>query len=860
MADYYAEGQELIGDWHGKGAAWLGLSGPIEKKTWDALCDNRHPATGESLTPRRKKERRVGYDINFHVPKSVSLLYGLTQDDRVLGAFRASVNETMRDMESEVKTRVRVGGKNEDRVSGNLIWGEFVHFTSRPVDGIPDTHLHSHLFAFNLTFDDHENRWKAAQLGDIKRDAPYFEAVFHSRMARRMEELGLPVERTGKGWEIGGISKASLDKFSRRTVLIEKKAKEQGITDASEKSELGARTRERKQKHLSMDELRKEWRSRLSDEERSGLVRVAERVGTAPIPENLRAAKEAALLATDHCFERNSVVAERELLAQALKRSVGLASPQTTEQAVREQNLITAERDGRRLVTTSEVLNEEQRMTDFARRGRGACSRLGAASHQFREPKLNDGQRRAVLHVLNSPDRVIVIRGAAGVGKTTAMREAVDAIEANGKQVFTFAPSADASRGVLRDQEGFKNADTVARLLVDEKLQQQVRGNVLWIDEAGLLGTRAMARVFDLAEKLDARVILSGDRRQHGSVERGAALRLLETEAGLVPAEIRSIQRQKGAYRQAVQALSEGRVQDGFHQLDELGWVREIAPTERYKALATDYVAAVSAGKSALVVSPTHMEGEQITDEIRLELLQAGKLGKEQRPFGVLKNANLTLAQRQEAVNYRPGEVLVFHQNAKGYAKGQRVIVGEAPLPLDQADRFQVFHQDAIPLAAGDVVRVTRNGKTADGEHRLNNGAIYTVKGFTDSGDIRLNNAWTISREFGHIAHGYVVTSHASQGKTVDRVFIGQSSISDPGASREQFYVSVSRGREQATIYTDDKGALREAVARSDDRITATEMVWDRDHRERMAAILHREPQAEVTRQPAREREVTYER
>jgi len=204
--------------------------------------------------------------------------------------------------------------------------------------------------------------------------------------------------------------------------------------------------------------------------------------------------------------------------------------------------------------------------------------------------------------------------------------------------------------------------------------------------------------------------------------------------------------------------------------------------------------------------------------------------------------------------------VLVFHQNAKGYTKGQRLIVGEASLPLDQADRFQVFHQDAIPLAAGDVVRVTRNGKTADGEHRLNNGAIYTVKGFTDSGDIRLNNGWTLSRGFGHVAYGYVVTSHASQGKTVDRVFIGQSSISDPAASREQFYVSVSRGREQATIYTDDKRALREAVARSDDRMTATEMVWDRDHRERMAAILHREPQAEVTRQPTREREVTYER
>jgi conjugative relaxase-like TrwC/TraI family protein len=910
MADYYTEGQELEGIWRGEGAARLGLSGTVQKEAWDALCDNRNPATGKTLTLRRKQERRVGYDFNFHVPKSVSLLYGLTQDKLILEAFRASVDETMRDMESEIKTRVRKGGKNEDRVSGNLIWGEFIHTTARPIKGIPDPHLHAHCFVFNVTFDDEEKRWKAAQFGDIKSDASYFEARFHSRMARRLEELGLPVARTKTGWEIAGISPSTIKKFSRRTNQVEQAAielrdervlerlKEEGYSvkkledgreiidqdklsaneqrkllrlievfsreetlSEKEKSRLGARTRERKQKNLSCDELRRKWRDRLSDDERSGLARLAESVGSGPIPDNMRAAKEAALLATEHCFERNSVVGERELLAQALKRSVGLASLETTEQAVREQNLIVAERDGRRLVTTGAVLEEESRLTDFARRGRGACPKLGKGEHEFREEKLNDGQRRAVLHVLNSPDRVIVIRGAAGVGKTTAMREAVNAIEANGKQVFTFAPSADASRGVLRDQEGFKDADTVARLLVDEKLQERIKGNVLWIDEAGLLGTRAMVQVFDLADKLDARVILSGDRRQHGSVERGAVLRLLETEAGLVPAEIRNIQRQKGAYKRAVLALSDGRVQDGLRELDELGWIREVADADRYKVLARDYVAAVSAGKSALVVSPTHREAEQITDQIRSELRRAGKLGKEQHRVGILTNANLTLALRQEAVNYSPGDVLVFQQNAKGYAKGQRVIVGDASLPLDQASRFQVFHRGYMPLAAGDVLRVTQNGKTADGQHRLNNGATYTIKGFTKSGDIRLTNGWTVSKEFGFLNYGQVVTSYTAQSKTVDRVFIGQSSISDPAASREQFYVSVSRGKEQATIYTDDKQALREAVERTDDRLTATEMVSGRNHRERGVALQRIERQAELPEKAPRGREeILYER
>ena len=87
-----------------------------------------------------------------------------------------------------------------------------------------------------------------------------------------------------------------------------------------------------------------------------------------------------------------------------------------------------------------------------------------------------------------------------------------------------------------------------------------------------------------------------------------------------------------------------------------------------------------------------------------------------------------------------------------------------------------------------------------------------------------VDNGWVIGKDFGHIAHGYVVTSHASQGKTVDKVFIGQSHESLPASDRQQLYVSVSRGREQAVIFTDNKAALREAVARDRERLTATEV------------------------------------
>jgi conjugative relaxase-like TrwC/TraI family protein len=362
-ADYYTEDLEVVGAWGGKAALRLGLRGAIDQQKWDALCDNLDPNTGKPLTVRYKEERRIGYDFTFNVPKSFTLLHAFTQDNRLLEAFTASVNETMLEIEREMKTRVRRGGISDDRVTANMVWGSFVHHTSRPVDGIPDPHMHAHIFAQNCTFDEAEQRWKAGQFGDIKRDGPYFEAKFHSRLARRVQELGVPVERTKDAWEISGFSRSTLEKFSRRTAQIEEMAVELGITSAAQKAELGAKTREKKQKNLSMRQLREHWRSRLSSDEQTAIGKAAMQIGSSPIPEHARHLEATTQLAIDHSFERKSVVPERELLTAAIKWSLGVASAQAAEQAVHNQNLIRGDHDGRRLVTTRQVFAEEQRMS-----------------------------------------------------------------------------------------------------------------------------------------------------------------------------------------------------------------------------------------------------------------------------------------------------------------------------------------------------------------------------------------------------------------------------------------------------------------------------------------------------------------
>jgi len=852
-ADYYSQGDQTIGLWGGKGASMLGLSGTIEKADWDALCENRHPETGAKLTQRQKSNRRVGWDFNWNVPKSVSVVQALTGDDRLKEAVREAASETMLDVEADVKTRVSIGKGKTTRVTGNLVWGEYLHLESRPVKGVCDPNLHVHSFVMNSTFDPVEQKWKALDLSDVKRDAPFYEAMFHNRLAKKVQDLGYAVERTNERWELAGIPKAMRDKFSKRTQEIEAKAKKKGIVDAKAKGELGAKTRAGKQElSLTPDELREDWRSRLSLDEGHLLHQVAGQ--SHPVEWQSGLAEIAVAHAIKHCFERKSVISEKRLLAEALRFGVGQVTLADVKQEMNSQGVLVREHRGQRMATTAAILAEESRMLRFAREGRGACDPLVGTNQKLERTWLNTDQQKAVRHLWETSDRVAVIRGAAGVGKTTLLQEAVAGIEQHGKKVYVFAPTAEASRVVLRD-EGFKDAETLARLLIDPEMQRAVQDQVILIDEVSLVSSRQMAQVFDLAESAHARVILLGDRQQHGSVERGAVLRLLETEAGIRPAEVLEIQRQKETYKQAVRYLSEGYTAEGFAYLDAMNWIKEDSMEKGHQQLATDYVAAIRAGtrmqrllmvnptktqkhrhtlavraelqkemKRLLVISPTHAQGHLLTQALRDELRKEGFLGTQEHEVAILRNANLTVAERGDRVQLQAGDVLQYHQNAQGHHSGERLVVQEGmSLPLDQAERYQVYRQDSIRLAEGDLIRITKGGTV--GKHRLNNGDVFQLKGFTPAGHLQLSNGWVLDKSFGHIDYGLVNTSQKSQGKTVDRAFVAIAEQSLPAVSQESFYVSASRAKHQVTVYTDNKDALQEAIQKSDPRLTATELL-----------------------------------
>ena len=138
-------------------------------------------------------------------------------------------------------------------------------------------------------------------------------------------------------------------------------------------------------------------------------------------------------------------------------------------------------------------------------------------------------------------------------------------------------------------------------------------------------------------------------------------------------------------------------------------------------------------------------------------------------------------------------------------------------------------------------------------------GSVLSVQ---DNGEVRLRSSisdatYIIDRNFGHINHAHCVTSHFSQGKTVDEVFVSQPAATFGATNAKQFYVSVSRAREQTTIYKDDKGALLERASELGDRRSAIELVSGKDRHMDYVQQLERDKAiTPVTSQPIKERAI----
>ena len=757
--DYYAKGERVTGEWVGEGAGSLGLSGEVRPEDFEALRVNLRPDTGERLTPRtkdtrqptiteaaqafREKEARFGtaqeianfrltmkpvsnrvafFDFQCSAQKSVSILAVLGGDRRLRIAHERAARIALSELERFASRQKNTPLKRQSEATGNICAAAFIHDASRALD----PQLHTHFVIANATRD-RTGKWYALNEYEMVRAVRYAGKVYQNEMARGVQELGYAVRQMREngeitGFEIEGVSDSLCERFSKRREEIERQIekfeeKHGRKPTVKEIALITRETRPAELREIATAEVLALQRSQLSPEEWTQLQALRARSERQTVPIQTGQERDALRASIAHLFERQSVLREHEILAEALNQSLGSLDLEELKQAASndEAGLVRlaspAENPLLSECCTRQGLELEQWAVKYVDATKGSCpalnSRFVPAGH------LSEEQKQAVASILGTRDRVYSFRGVAGAGKTTALREVQRGLNEAGHTVFAITPTASAAR-VLRN-EGFAQATTVEDFLRNGEKRDGLRGAVVICDEAGLKSNRQGAELLRLAQKHDLRVLLVGDVRQHVSVEAGDFLRVLEAHSQLGRCQVGEIRRQIPAeYRSAIAQMAMGNVRGGLEKLDHLNAIKE-GQSSYLQHAAADYLRLTDQGRNldrCLAVSFSWEENDRFTDSIRNRLKESGVLPSGGTGLKVNESLRWTNQQKRDWRRYEPGQVVTFAPASNRPASAgtvvrieeKKVTVAlasreETTLDLRRADSFDVARSRRIEVA-----------------------------------------------------------------------------------------------------------------------------------------------------------------
>jgi len=856
--NYYTNADQIRGEWHGRLAEQWGLNGDVREEHFQRLSEGRHPVTGEQLVRHkatreyvnehgqkvRTMEHRAGWDATFSAPKSVSLTALVGGDERVRQAHQESVTVALNELERYVQARI--GGSLPAETTGKWIAAKFEHDSARPVDGYAAPQLHTHVVFFNLT-ETEDGETYALQPRELYKTQQYATAVYRSELATRLKAMGYEIERGKSGQpEIAGYSEEYLAASSPRRQQIEEHLSKENQRGADAAQIAAHKTRQPKlelsqeemqQRHQQMAEAFGNQPQRVAEAAREAqeTIRIEQDVPSTT-------AQAAVTFSRDRNFEREAVVDERELLRDALKRSMGEATltevKSQFEKRVAMGEFLRIERKTiapGRAFTTQEMIDYERDTIRLMHNGQNKHEALVSLDTrreiERNHPHLSDSQRAAIEQILASRDQVTALEGVAGAGKTTSLTAIREAAMQEGYKVEGFAPT---SRAAQKLAEAGIESSTLQRHLARSDEEHDGQKRLYLLDESSLASTKQMNEFLHRLGEND-RVLLVGDIRQHQAVEAGTPYQQLQ-EAGIQTARLDEIARQRDpALKAVVEQLSRGQVREAIQNLDSQGRVHEIVNRdERLKEIAAEYA---KHPQGTLVISPDNQSRMEINQTIHREMQIRGQVDHREHGMRVLvARQEITGADRQWAAQYKPGDVVRYTKGSKAvgikpgeYAQVERANEKDNLVTVKRENDEQVsynprrlqgvtlYREAEREFSKGDRVQFTAPNR----EQHIANRELGTIDKLDASGNlqIRLDSGRAVAfniRENPHLDHGYAVTSHSSQGQTADRVLIhvDTESAGEKLINRRLAYVAVSRARYDAQIYTNDKSQLVEGLSR----------------------------------------------
>ena len=852
--NYWSRDQQGHSEWQGKLADQWGLSGSVGNEHFARLTEGQHPETEAQLVRHQTSktyegkfgkevtsvEHRAGWDATFSAPKSVSLTALVGGDERVREAHRESVRVALGELEKY--TQARIGNVHAPETTEKFVAATFEHDTARPVDGYAAPQLHTHAVIFNVTERDN-GQTRALQPQELFASQRYATSVYRSELSMRLQGLGYELERGKHGQpEIKGYTKEYLEASSPRREQIKDHLREMGLDGAGAAQVAAHRTRDSKEL-LSPEEVLERHRNLAAQygHQADKVVAEARAHEQRHVYEPDRIAQQAVTYARDHLFERSAVLDRRDIVEAALNRGMG----ETTYAHVRQEFAQRAARGEFRTVnhagagqqyTTAAMLRMEREIVQRMQEGnQRSMSDPMLVSPQIRittedrHSELNASQRQAVDQVFLSREKMVGLDGVAGAGKTTTLAVIREGAEAQGYRVEGFAPT---SRAAQKLADAGMETSTLQKHLAWGQQPDTGERRLYVLDESSLASTKQMHEFVNRLHPHD-RVLLVGDRRQHEAIEAGRPFAQLQ-DAGMKTVKLEEIVRQKDPeLKQVVEHLARGEVGEAVRGLERQGRVHEISGCEeRIAAIAKEYA---KSPEGTLVVSPDNRSRVEINLAIHGEMQERGLVSKDEHLIAALvPRQDLTGPERTWAARYEFNDVVRYARASKEtgmergeYARVKSVDAEKNLLTVVRADGSEltydprrqqgvsVYREEPRSFAVGDRIQFTAPAN----DLKIANRELGTVEAIGQDGQMRLKmdggrDVQLDPREHPHLDHGYAVTSHSSQGQTAERVLIHvdtELAAKDLLNSR-MAYVAVSRGAEDAQVYTNDREKLPVAL------------------------------------------------
>ncbi|WP_200780732.1 conjugative transfer relaxase/helicase TraI [Klebsiella oxytoca] len=499
---------------------------------------------------------------------------------------------------------------------------------------------------------------------------------------------------------------------------------------------------------------------------------------------------------------------------------------------------------------------------------------------------LTAGQRAATRMILETPDRFTVVQGYAGVGKTTQFRAVMSAIsllpEETRPRVIGLGPT---HRAVGEMQSAGVDAQTTASFLHDTQLQQRngqtpdFSNTLFLLDESSMVGLSDTAKALSLIAAGGGRAVLSGDTDQLQSISPGQPFRLMQQRSAADVAIMKEIVRQVPELRPAVYSLIDRDVHSALSTIEQVtpaqvprkegAWVPENSVTEftpaqekaiqeaqkqgveippgqpasLYEAIVKDYTGRTPAAQAnTLIITHLNADRRALNGLIHDARVQNGEVSKEEATLPVLVTSNIRDGELRKLSTWseHQGAVALLdntYQRIERVDKENQLITlkdseGNTRLlsPREaSAEGVTLYREETLTVSQGDRMRFSKS----DPERGYVANSVWEVKAV--SGDsVTLSDGKTTrtlspkaDEAQRHIDLAYAITAHGAQGASEPFAIAleGVEGSRKAMVNFESAYVALSRMKQHAQVYTDNREGWTTAVSRSQEKASAHDVL-----------------------------------